>query len=179
MRRRHLLLAPLLSALPWLAGCSPGARRHSITLAQLQAALAQHFPRPQALAGGWQLLLELPQLTLLPQSNRIAALCPLQLSGPLLPHPRAGRLGLEFGLRYDSATHSLYASALRVQQLQIEGLPPVLAALVPPLLTQWAEQHWDALALYQLSSAEQERLQRLGLQPQAITVTAQGLDVAF
>lgn len=174
--RRHLLVC---LALPWLAACSPGARRHTITLAQLQAALAARFPRTQALAGGWQLLLQAPQLSLHPESNRLGALCPLDISGPLLRQPRAGELALELGLRYDSATHSLLATDVRVQQLRVDGLPGAAGALLQQLLAQWAEQHWSALPLYQLSSAEQERLQHLGAQPQSLTVTAQGLEVAF
>lgn len=179
MQRRHALTTIALLSLPWLAACTPGGRSHTITLAQLQAALAARFPRRQALAGSWQLLLQEPQLQLRPDSNRLAALCPLELSGPLLPQPRTGELTLEFGLRYASAEHSLYATEVQLLQLQLDGLPTRAAALVQQLLAPAALQSWGEVALYQLSAAEQDRLQRLQLTPSAIRVTAQGLEVAF
>lgn len=183
MQRRHTLttlsaLSALLT-LPWLAACSPGGRSYTVSLAQMQAALAPRFPRRQALAGGWQLQLQAPQLQLRPEANRLAALCPLELSGPLLRQPRAGQFTLSFGLRYASAEHSLYATDLQLEQVQLDGLPAGAAALLQQLLAQAALQSWGEVALYQLSAAEQDKLQRLPHAPSALRVTAQGLEVVF
>ena len=122
----HALCA--LSTVPLLAACMGGDP--FISLARLQEALQGQFPRPVALLPGLELQLLQPTLRTLPEANRLGAHMPLQASGSLLGAPREGLVELDFGLRFMPQDGTLRAHELRVQRLELAGLPPAVATLL-------------------------------------------------
>ena len=166
----------LLSA---CAGASSPLTSYVLSMAQLQAALAGKFPRSYPLAGLLDLQLQMPQLRLLAQSNRIGARMALQATGPLLAQARNGSLDVDFALRYEAADHSIRASQLQVKQLQIDGLSARLAALLNDYGSQLAEKSLQDVALHQLRPADVAKLDRLGVRPGAISVLPHGVSVGL
>lgn len=169
----HALCA--LSTVPLLAACMGGDP--FISLARLQEALQGQFPRPVALLPGLELQLLQPTLRTLPEANRLGAHMPLQASGTLLGAPREGLVELDFGLRFMPQDGTLRAHELRVQRLELAGLPPAVATLLQGAGAALLQKVLQDAVLYTLHPPERERLQRLGVQAPRITVEEKGLRV--
>ena len=164
-----------------LGACASGPARTTLPLAQLQQALAQRFPRSYPLVGaGAQLQVQAPQLQPLPEHNRLRARMVVQVSGTLLQRSSvAGTLELDFALRYEASDASLRATDTRWGALDFPGLGPATTALLRTMARTLAVQWLDDVVLYTLRPQDQKRLAAHGLQPGAITVTAQGLEVQW
>ncbi|TCP16613.1 DUF1439 domain-containing protein [Simplicispira metamorpha] len=180
MQRRFLLIAGAAAVAGALGACASAPSHTVLPLAQLQQALAQRFPRTHTLGGALvQLQWQAPQLQALPERNRLRAQLAVQVSGPLLRRSVDGTLALDFALRYEASDATLRATDVRLGTLDFPGLPPATAALVNtaagPLAAQWLGE----VVLYTLRPQDQARLAARGLQPGAITVTAQGLEVQW
>ena len=152
----HALCA--LSTVPLLAACMGGDP--FISLARLQEALQGQFPRPVALLPGLELQLLQPTLRTLPEANRLGAHMPLQASGSLLGAPREGLVELDFGLRFMPQDGTLRAHELRVQRLELAGLPPAVATLLQGAGAALLQKVLQDAVLYTLHPPERERLQR-------------------
>ena len=176
MQRRHLFA---LCALPVFAACASRMPSYTVTAAQLQAALAARFPRRQPVAGLAELELQAPRLRLLPEENRVGAELALQAFGGLLQRSYPGVLDVDFGLRYEAADRSLRATAVRLNALRIDGLPPRAAAVLQGLGAALAGQALGEVVLHHLRDKDLALADGLGMQPGPITVTPQGLRIDF
>ncbi len=166
MQRRHLLA---LCALPVFAACASRMPSYTVSAAQLQGALA----------GLAELELQAPRLRLLPEENRVGAELALQASGALLQRSYPGVLDVDFGLRYEAADRSLRATAVRLNVLRIDGLPPRAAAVLQGLGAGLAGQALGEVVLHHLRDKDLALADGLGMQPGPITVTPQGLRIDF
>lgn len=181
MHRRRFLLSAACAA-PFLTTACSGRslpREVSMTTQQLQAKVASKFPKPYPIAGLLQLLLQAPVLTMQPGNNQIQAVLPAQLSGPVLKQTFQGHLDLSFGLRYVAADRTLRAQRVVVNGLRIDDAPPALADMLSVYGPRLGEQVLEGLVLYQLEEKDLALADTMGLQPGAITITAQGLTVAL
>lgn len=169
-------LAPLL-----LPGCaSAAAPRYTVSLAELQQALAGRFPRRYPLAGVLELQLLTPRLALRPERDQLNALIDVQTSGLLLQGRQPqGVLDLDFGLRYEASDRTIRTERLQVNALAVQGLPPALSELLARQGARLAQQALDGLALHQLRPGDLALADGLGLQPERIRVTPSGLAVDF
>jgi hypothetical protein len=179
MHRRTSLAAVVALALVSGARRASAAAGYRVSARQLQQALSARFPLRYAVPGLLELTLEEPLLQLLPQHNRLGTLLPLVAAGPLLRDRYRGELDLDFALRYEAADHSVRAHGLRVQSLRADGLPPRSAAMLQQAATELARQHLLEVVLHRLAPQDLALADTLGLQPGAITVTADGLLVGF
>lgn len=179
MHRRLLLNHGAAAALALLAGCASAQPGYTITTQQLQQALAERFPRSYPLAGLLDLELQAPQLTLLPERDQINARFDLAASGPLLSRRQTGLFDVDFALRYEPADRSIRAHKLQVNTLRLDGLKPQAAALLQRYGPQLAEQSLREVVLHQLRDKDLAPIDRLGLQPEGISVTPRGLLVRF
>lgn len=181
MQRRRFLLSAACAAPLLTTACSGRTlpRQLSMTTAQLQAAVAGKFPKPYPVAGLLQLQLQAPALTMLPASNQIRALLPVQLSGPVLQQTFQGHMDVSFGLRYAAADRTLRAQRVLVNSLQIDGAPPALTDMLATYGPRLGEQVLENLTLHQFEDKDLALADTMGLQPGAITVTAQGLTMVL
>ncbi|MBS0493932.1 MAG: DUF1439 domain-containing protein [Proteobacteria bacterium] len=179
MRRRTLLNHGAAAALALLAGCASAQPGYTISRQQLQQALAERFPRSYPLAGLLDLVLQAPRLTLLPERNQVNAVFDLAASGPLLARPHPGVFDVDFGLRYEATDRTIRAHNLQVNALRLEGLKPQAALLLQRYGQQLADQSLREVVLHQLRDKDLAPIDRLGLQPESINVTASGLLVRF
>ncbi|RID97668.1 DUF1439 domain-containing protein [Simplicispira hankyongi] len=182
-RRRWLIQAGAAAVLV-LTGLRPacagmGISSYTVPLVALQAMLSERFPRRFPLAGLATLELQAPLLVLRPEANRLRARVPAVLSGPAVDTPGQGMLEVEFGLRYEPRDHTLRAHDIALQSLEIEGLDPAVAALLHAWAPRLARRALGEVVLHRLEPKDLALLDGLGLQPGPITVTEQGLAIAF
>lgn len=183
-RRRFLNTASSSLALGgagWLL-VARGARaqpRYTVPLAQLQEMAAQRFPRSVPVQGLLDLTLQAPALRLLPEANRLGAAMVVDAAGPALRRSHAGLFDVEFALRYEASDRTLRAHQIRLGRLDFPTLKPAVVQLLNTYAPALAEQSLREVTLHQLRPQDTAVLDGLGLQPGPITVTAEGLTVAF
>lgn len=177
MHRRLILASAAAAASLLLAGCSSAPDSTVITTEKLQRTLGERFPRSYPLAGLLELELAAPRVTPLPDRNRLQLQFDLQARGALLRSQRPGLLELELGLRWEPDDYSLRAQDVRVNALQLQGLPTAIAALLTGQGGALAERALQDAPLYRLQGKDLERARQLGVQPGTITVTPEGLRV--
>jgi len=100
-------------------------------------------------------------------------------AGPALRRGYNGVFDLDFALRFEASDLSIRAHQLRVNALQFEGLPPQTSALLSAYGPSLAQQSLQDVVLHQLKPQDLALPDGMGLQPGSITVTAQGLVIAF
>ena len=178
MRRRHLL-SLAASPLTLLCACAAAQPSYTVSLRQMQQALDGRFPRSYPVAGLLDLQLQTPRLALLPERNQINAVADVQASGPLLRRSHGGTFDVDFALRYEPSDRTLRAHDLRVNALRLDGLKPQAAQALALYGQQLADQSLREVVLHQLQPKDLALADGLGVQPESITVTSQGLVVRF
>ncbi|GJQ57084.1 MAG: hypothetical protein HKUEN07_36530 [Rhodocyclaceae bacterium] len=183
MHSRRGLLAGIVVLLAGPGACTTGRggpRSVSVSLTRLQSTVAARFPRRYTLLQGlFDCTLQAPELSLLPERDHLAAQVPLQAGGALLARAVSGEAGIEFGLRYEAADHTLRATALQVRALRMDGVPNATAQAVRKTLSDVLRQSLSEVVLYHLRAQDLALADALGLQPGPITVTPEGLQVAL
>jgi hypothetical protein len=184
MRRRTLvpaLLGVAFSPLAWSQNRQEDARPpgHFVSALALQDALAQRFPIRYPVAGLLDLDLKTPRLQLLPETNRVGAELEVQAAGPALNRRHSGSLALDFALRFEAADRSLRAHQLRLGRLDFPSLQPGVVEMLNTYGPALGAQALNEVVLHRFSAQDLALPERLGLQPGAITVTADGLVVAL
>ncbi len=186
LTRRQLAQALLGGlALPSLSACSSPAaqvltqRRLTLSSAQLQAALAPRFPMQQRVAEVLDVRLSEPRLQLQPERGRIATELQLDITERLLQSTHPARLALDFGLRFEPSDRTVRLRDVRVQQLVFTRLAPAYQDLMNRHAPRLAERALEGLSLHQISEADWNTLQMLGLQPGEFSITPQGLNLDF
>lgn len=179
MHRRHLLSLAAAGPLALLSACASAQPSYTVSLRQMQQALAERFPRSYPVAGLLDLQLQTPRLTLLPERNQINAVADVQASGPLLRRSHGGTFDVNFSLRYEPSDRTLRAHDLRVNALRLDGLRPQAEQALALYGQQLADQSLREVVVHQLEPKDLALADGLGVQPESITVTPQGLAVRF
>jgi hypothetical protein len=183
MKRRLLLTMAGALALGRTAWALPAASDqpggYTVTADQLQRAVAQRFPLRYPMGGLMDLNLQAPVLRLLPALNRLGTEMAVQASGLALGRSYAGAFDLDFGLRYEASDRTVRAHQLRVNSLRFADLPPGPSALLDTYGPALAEQTLREVVLHRLRPQDLALPDGLGLQPDRITVTPQGLLIGF
>ncbi|MBX3606876.1 MAG: DUF1439 domain-containing protein [Piscinibacter sp.] len=176
---RRLTLA-WLAALA-LAACSTLVGPKVITLdeAELRRLIARHFPLEQRAFGLLELRMGTPEVTLLPESNRLATDIEVQALERLTGRRYLGRLAMESGLRYDESAQAVRLADVRVRQLQFDGDSEALQPLVDRLGGLLAEQVLRDAVIYRFRPEDLDKAGRRGYRPGAVTVTARGVEITL
>ncbi|WP_233505902.1 DUF1439 domain-containing protein [Rhodoferax lacus] len=158
----------------------PQAQPHlTVSLQQMQAALAQRFPLRYPVPGLLNLDVQTPRLQLLPAQNRLAAAMDVQAAGAALQRSHQGTLELDFALRYEASDRSIRAHQLRLRRLQFPTLQPPVVALLNGYAPALAEQSLLEVVLHRLSPKDLALPDTMGLQPGSLTVTDAGVVMGF
>jgi hypothetical protein len=181
MNRRLLLVAGT-----WLAlgGCSVASRAqaqpvYKVSLEQLERVLARRFPLRYPVSGLLQVEMRQPRLRLLPEQNRLGSELPIEAAGPALRRPYSGSVDVDFALRYEASDQSIRAHGIRVNTVQVEGLGRDGARLIDGYLRQLSDQALAEVVVHKLRPEDLALPSTMGLEPGSITVTPQGLVIAF
>ena len=189
MRRRNLLLTLLYLPLTRLAWAQPTASepedppqarpQHKVSAAALQAAVAQRFPLRYPVVGLLNLDVQVPQLRMLPDQNRLSAEMAVNAAGPALNRSHSGTLEVEFALRYEASDRTVRAHQLRLARLQFPTLQPGVVALINTYGPALAEQTLMEVVVHRMRAQDLALPDSVGLQPGSITVTSEGLTIGF
>jgi hypothetical protein len=152
---------------------------YKVSAAQLQAAVAQRFPMRYPVPGLLNLDVQVPQLRLLPEQNRLSAEMLVNAAGPALERSHQGTLTLEFALRYEASDHTVRAHQLRFKRLQFPTLQPSVVALLASYGQALSERTLLEVVLHRLRTQDLALPDAMGMQPESITVTADGLTIGF
>jgi len=181
MRRRQCfaLLATVMcgATAPLLAATDGPSLR--VSTGQIEAALAQRFPRRFPVAGLFDLDVDTPQLALLPQLNRIASHMLVRAAGPALRRSYRGEFDLDFALRYEPADRSIRAHHLHVEALRLDGWPAQSADLLQAYAKALADEAMLEVVVHRLDAQDLALTDAMGLQPGSITVATNGLVIGF
>jgi hypothetical protein len=191
-------LAALLVAALW-AGCAQLGAPTKITLSEteLQRLMTGKFPVEQRLLELFEVRASSPQLRLLPERNRIAAVLDLQARERIMATQYKGRLNFESALRWDAAEQAVRLDQVRVQDFVLDT--PTGPGAAPPagsvrtadaagaarrtgaerVAAAMAERVLEGLILYRLGADKQAQLDKAGVQPAALAVTRSGLEITF
>lgn len=167
----------LLWLAAWLAGCASGPRTVEVPRERLEAALAQRFPFQSRYLDVIDLQVSAPRLALLPESNRLRTAFALTAASRLLRNPVAGDIELSFALRFAPADNSIRLADVRVERLELVGLPEALRGQSQRLGPFLAERMLDGAVLHTFRPEDIARAQ--GWTPGEIRVTSRGVQVTL
>ncbi|MES1977849.1 MAG: DUF1439 domain-containing protein [Pseudomonadota bacterium] len=171
-------LLTLSLAATWLGRVQAQAA-YKISKEKIQQAVAERFPRKYPARNLFDITLQTPQLRMLPDQNRLGVQTPVDLAGQALNQSYKGMFDVDFGLRFEPSDLSIRATRLKVNALRFDNLAPGPAALLSAYGPQLAEQSLQDVVLHQLKPADLALPDGMGLQPDKITVTAQGIAISF
>ncbi len=179
--RRRLLLAwaSAVGLLPVARSQEAPRPHHRISGAQLQQAVAQRFPLRFPLGGLVELTVTAPRLRLLPLQNRLAAQVAVDAAGPALRRTYAGGFDMAFALRYEASDTTIRAHQLEVLDVQLPDTPPRTSELLRGTLPAVAQQALGDVVLHRLRPQDLALADALGLEPDTLAVTAEGVTVYF
>ena len=163
---------------PETATQTPGPR-YTVSAAQLQRSVATRFPLRYPVPGVLSLDLQVPQLRLLPEQNRVSAEMVANAAGPVLNRSHNGTFDISFALRYEASDRSIRAHQLRFKRLQFPTLQPGVVDMLNNYGPALAQQSLLEVVLHQLRPQDLALSDVMGLQPGSITVTDAGLVIGF
>jgi len=169
-----LLVAAGLTAAP--ARAQPN---YTVSLAQLQQAVAQRFPLQYPLGGLVDLTLQAPVLRLMPELNRLGATMAVDAGGPALGQRYPGSFDVDFALRYEASDKSIRAYRLHFNSLRLQGLPPGPSGLIEAYGNSLAQQALFEVVVHRLRPQDLALADTMGLEPGTLTVTDKGLTIGF
>ena len=152
---------------------------YKVSQAQLQEAVARRFPLRYPVGGLLDLHVQAPRLRLLPELNRLGTEMVVEATGPALKRSYTGMFDLDFALRYEPSDQSIRAHQLRVNSLRFDGLAARPSELLDAYGPALAAQALRELVLHQLRPQDLALPDAMGLQPDRITVTPEGLVIGF
>ena len=178
---RWIKPAVVLAAWLGLAGCAGlgGPRIFTFTEADLTRLLERHAPFEKRFMELLDVRIAAPRVRLLPESNRIGTEMDVSTSERLSGRAYQGRIGFDFGLRYDDGEGAIRLNQVRVSQFQIDNAPPAMQSRINRLGGLIAEQLLENLVLYRFKPADLKTAEGLGLRPGGLAVTARGVEVTL
>lgn len=170
------LLVALLGSRVATAQAKPS---YTVSAAQLQEAVAQRFPLRYQVAGLLDLDVKSPLLRLLPAQNRLAAAVAVNAGGPALGRSYPGTFDIDFALRYEPSDQTLRAHQIQVRSLRMDGLNTGTTELLQATLPGLVRDNLREVVVHRLRSQDLALPDSMGVQPDTITVTRDGLEIGF
>ncbi len=179
--RRNLAAAGIaVAALLGLSSCAGlfGPPVITLTMPEIERLLQRQFPLERRLADVFEVTVAQPQLGLWAERNRLSVRIDMSARDRLMGGSWSAQLSFETALRWEPRDQTLRLAQVRVQDLVLGPDAPVrsIGERVGALVV---ERMLEDLALYHLPPDRAAELQRHGLQPGAVTVTARGVEVTF
>ncbi|MEF7613713.1 DUF1439 domain-containing protein [Aquincola sp. MAHUQ-54] len=177
--RRFWIAAMVAAAIT--TGCMPLGlpRTIVITEAQLQEKLAEHFPVQQRLMAVLDIEVQRPQVRLLPERGRVAAVLNVDATERLSRKRLRGRLDADSQLRFDPRDMALKLSGVRVSTLDVQDAGGNWPAPLHNAALLLAEQLLEGQVVWRASASQAERLARLGVQAVDVQVTSRGIEITL
>ena len=158
---------------------NPGPFSYTIPQDKLQEAIAKRFPYRQGVADLLELQVQTPRLTLLPERNRIATVLDLNLSEQLMGNTYTGTIGMDYGLRFEPRDNTIRMTNVKVNSLNLSGVPSPYQAAVNRYAPRLAEQLFNDFTLHRISAKDMARANGWGYELGEFKVTPEGLSVTL
>lgn len=164
-------------AMALLSGCATfaGPRDYEVPLSKLQRNIDQRFPLEQRALGLFELRLQQPRLSTLP-NDRIALSAMLTVGSPLMRRRFSGSLSLSGRLSIDLERNAVMLADARLDNFTLHGLDERTQTQVGSAARLLADTLTRDTAIY---SWRPEELRYAGVQyvPTAIRTSADGLSI--
>lgn len=178
--QRRWVLAALVAGLLAAQGCASlgGPRTVSISQARLAELVGRQFPQSQRYLELFDVTMSEPRIWLIPSENRIGTELRYSLGASVLSERQmSGSLSMSYGLRFDPADATLRLDDVKVQTVDLQGLPKAYAARAPQLGRLLAQRLLQDLVVHRLDGSDLRRVQQSSLRPGAIKVLPDGLQL--
>lgn len=173
-RRGFAALAGAAMVVLALAGCavfSPGPKTVQISEARLAELMARQFPFNSCYLEIFDVVIGTPRITLLPETNRIGTAFSYSLGSALLGSRQfAGTLDLTYGLRFEPGDATLRLADVRVEGVQVPGVPVAYRNQANRLGSLLAENLLRDQVIHRLSEQDLASARGWGYQPGAFKV---------
>jgi hypothetical protein len=179
MQRR---LATLLSAVVLgLAACAGMGSSRTITLSQseIERLVERNFPIDRSLLEIFDVSVNSPKITLLPERNRLAAVVNVRARDRLFSSNWQGQLSFDAALRWEAGDQTLRLSQVRVQDLALAQPGAVNRSTVERLGAALAERVLEDSSIYRMPAERAAQMRQQGVEPGAVTVTSRGVEITF
>jgi Protein of unknown function (DUF1439) len=180
--RRNLVLSFAASAAAaWTAGCAVLSLPQRITLTtdDIERQIEREFPLDRRLLEVFDVTLPPPTITLLPDRDRVAAVVDVRVHERLLASEWQGRLAFDAALRWDAGDRTLRMDQVRVRDLALRNPDAASRTAAERVAAVVAERMLDGTPLYRMPADVAARLQRQGMMPGSIGVTAAGIEITL
>lgn len=177
--RRRALLASLGSAAILLSACAGllGPRTVEISRDELLAKLGKQFPTTKRIMRLLDVTASLPTLEMQGDKNRVLAGVSLSARELIMLQEYKGRVALSFGLRFEPKDLTIRLTQPRIEQVEIDGLPPAYQKALTGMGAQFAEESLQDYPVHQFKPEDLRTADRMGYEVKDILVTATGLAV--
>lgn len=174
------LCAGVLGLMALLTGCAGLVGTHDIDISesQLTLLLARQFPMERKVLEVIDLNITNPQLTLLPQGNRVGTELDVTALDRLFGSSAMGHVKLDYGLRFQPSDHTIRMTQVRVRELTLSSGSNELRGAAQRIGGLVAENALENLVLYRMKPGQADEMDRLGLVASPITVTPTGLHMS-
>ena len=167
------ILIALVLAL--LAACATAPRSVDISQQQLQSALARRFPIDTRVGDLFAAKVGAPRLTLLPDENRVRLDFTFEARDRIVRSAVHGDLALSFSLRFEPTDATIRIADVRIESVNLQGLPERWRAQLEPIATIVGERLLDDAVLHTFRPEDIARAR--GWAPGEIRVTPAGVRV--
>jgi len=163
-----------------VAACATvGSRTMTFREADLARMLEQHGPFQRRLLEVLDVRVQRPSIRLMPDANRLASAFDVSATDRIGGRTLGGRLGIEYGLRYDDADKAIRMTNVRVTEFQLHDVPPDKRRGVQNLGALIAEHMLDDAVLYRFKASDLKNAEGMGLKPGNVAVTSRGVEVTL
>jgi len=172
----------LVVLLAWgLAGCAmlqPGPRSLHLSEAKLAAMIGDQFPFNSRYLELFDVVLERPQVRLMPAENRIGTAIGYSIGASLLGmRPTQGTLDLSYSLRYEPTDQTVRLTQVRVERFDVPGVAPAYATRANRLGGLLAEGLLKDFVIHRVTPEDLRAAQGWGYEPGALQVVPGGLSL--
>ena len=169
----------LLCACLVLTACASilGPRTVLITKDELASKIAKPFPVSNRIMDLLDIQAQAPRLQFLPQNNRVATEFDLSASELLMGRTYQGTIGVSFGLRFEPKDLTLRLTQVKVDQINVAGLPSSASRYLTKMGAWLAQDKLQDYPVHQFKPEDLRSADRLGYEVGDIQVTDQGLEV--
>ena len=170
-----LALAAVLAACAGLGG----SRVMTFSEADLARMLEQHGPFERRLLEVLEVHVQRPTMHLVPAANRLASVFDVSATDRVSRRTLGGRIGIEYGLRYDDVDKAIRLTQVRVTTFQLDNVPADKRKGVQNLGALIAEHMLDDAVLYRFKPNDLKNAEGMGLKPGSVAVTSRGVEITL
>jgi hypothetical protein len=176
--RRLVITLPAVAALASCAGMG-GPTTVTLTASDIERLVQRRFPIDKRMLEVFDVTMNAPRISLLPERNRVAAVVKVNARSILVRGSWEGQLTLDSALRWEPSDQTVRLNQVRVQDLLIASADPLARSAGERMGAALAERMLEDFALYALPPERAAQMRALGVAPAAVTVTARGVEISF